>query len=170
MKRFSKFLAEDRQLVLAKQNTATASDSQGEISVFDIANPDAIDRLNFAISEAISGTVANPYTLIQRVRNKLATVGLHFEIAQIPEIPDLALDAPDNPSPPVIIETPLTQWGGKFGYLTDDSGEISSDDDISGKVPGGLNMRLEFRKWRGRVNVSAIILPGDTDNEGEGEK
>ena len=169
MKRFSKFLAEDT-LALAKGQTGFASDSAGEISVFDIANPDAIDRLNFAISETLAGTVSNPFTLVQRVRNKLALVGLHFELAEIPHIPDLALDAPDNPSPPVIIEMPLTQWGGKLGYLTDDSGEISSDDGIIGKVPGGLNMRLEFRKWRGRVNVNAMILPNDTDDEGEGEK
>ena len=168
MKRFSKFLAEDRQLALAKGYTAAASDSQGEISVFDIANPDAIDRINSAISETLAGTVSNPFTLVQRVRNKLALVGLHFELAEIPHIPDQALDTPDNPSLPVIIEMPLTQWGGKFGQLTDDSREISSSDGISGKVPGGLNMRLEFRKWRGRVNVSAIILPGG--NEGEDEK
>jgi len=116
----------------------------------------------------MAGTVSNPYTLIQRMKTKLAQVGLRFELAEIPHIPDLALDAPDNPSPPVIIEIPLTQWGGKFGYLTDDSGEISSDDGISGRVPGGLNMRLEFRKWRGRVNINAIILPGG--NEGDGEK
>ena len=167
MKRFNKFLAEDT-LALARGQTGHASDSVGEISVFDVANPDAIDRINSAISETLAGTVSNPFTLIQRIRNKLALVGLHFELAEIPHIPDLALDAPDNPSPPVIIETPLTQWGGKFGQLTDDSREISSDDGISGKVPGGLNMRLEFRKWRGRVNVSAIILPGE--NEGEDEK
>ena len=168
MKRFSKFLAEDT-LALAKGQTGFASDSAGEISVFDIANPDAIDRLNFAISETLAGTVSNPFTLVQRVRNKLALVGLHFELAEIPHIPDLALDAPDNPSPPVIIEMPLTQWGGKI-YKDPDSGEIITDDGISEKVPGGLNMRLEFRKWRGRVNVSAIILPNDTDDEGEGEK
>ena len=169
MKRCSKFLAEDT-LALSRQGTGRATDSAGEISVWDIANPDSIDRLNSSISEILSGTVANPYTLIQRVRNGLAVVGLHFELAEIPHIPDLALDTPDNPSPPVIIEMPLTQWGGKFGQLTDDSREISSDDNISGKVPGGLNMRLEFRKWRGRVNVNAMILPNDTDDEGEGEK
>jgi len=168
MKRFSKFLAEDTTMAVAKGQTGPASDSAGEISVWDIANPDSIDRINSAISETLAGTVSNPYTLIQKVRNKLALVGLHFELAEIPHIPDLALDPPDNPSPPVIIEMPLTQWGGKFGQLTDDSREISSDDGISGKVPGGLNMRLEFRKWRGRVNVSAIILPGG--NEGEDEK
>ena len=169
MKRFSKFLAEDT-LALSRVASGPASDSAGEISVFDVANPDAIDKLNSAISEVMAGTVSNPFTLVQRVRNRLALVGLHFELSEIPHIPDLALDTPDNPSPPVIIEMPLTQWGGKLGYLTDDSGEITSDDGISGRIPGGLNMRLEFRKWRGRVNVNAIILPNDTDDEGEGEK
>ena len=162
MKRFSKFLAEDRQLALAKQYTAAASDSQGEISVFDIANPDAIDRLNFAISEAISGTVANPYTLIQRVRNKLATVGLHFEIAQIPEIPDHSIDEKGSPT---IIETPLTQWGGRLGYLEDNTGEVTRDDGISKTYPGGLNIRFEFQKRHGRINIDAHILPGESAKE-----
>jgi hypothetical protein len=161
-KKFTQFLAEaagdqgqahGRAMVGAPPGVVSADDVTFNAS--RIEDPEIVQRLNAYLASASATPVMNPYFLLMRIQDKLGQIGLHFEI-------------PTFVGNSGSVEKPLKQFGGRYGYAPtspkDDGSvgypEIKSDDGISQRHPGGLNIKFTWTCFKGLYTIDAQLLPG----------
>jgi len=125
----------------------------GSVNIFDISDPKILDLLDTYVGTIGERTYVNPYTPIRALQTKLSTIGLFFsDRVNVVEGSDLNL--------------PLMQFGGRYGRLSDESAEITSDDGITNKLGHGLALQLSFfKEENGRWGISAAIVPVGVDAE-----
>ena len=58
------------------------------------------------------------------------------------------------------VETPISQFGGRFGVLGDPSSFVSQDDGIKDRVHGGLNLVVTYQKTGGVYTLDVTIQQG----------
>lgn len=122
-----------------------------DVGIFNIDDPKTLARLNTFVSAVNGRCVLNPEQVLRRLRDKLSTVGLHFDFRGFPgEVPEESV-------------FPLTQFGGRQGFL-DDSGDVTKDDGIQHRTgtPLGLFFEAEVQE-DGRYALHAAIMPLDSN-------
>ena len=131
----------------------------GSVNIFDISDPKILDLLDTYVGTIGERTYVNPYTPIRALQTKLSTIGLFFsDRVNVKEGSEL--------------ELPLMQFGGRYGRLSDESAEITSDDGITNKLGHGLALQLSFfKEENGRWGIRAAIVPvGDNVEVDEARK
>jgi hypothetical protein len=111
-----------------------------------VEDPGNLDRLNAYISQINDHQYINPYYAINTLWRKLQVIGLNFDLRSM----HFHGEQSGN------IELPLTQFGGRYGYLGTD-GSISHDDGISHRIPGGLKLVLHWVNINGVYTVDGRI-------------
>jgi len=107
------------------------------ITIFDMTDPEAICRLNGYLAQLGEKTYINPYTPINRVRDKLTVIGLNFRC------PVLSMNEDAENS----FTLPLAQWGGIF-------------DPYEGKFENNANLAIQIEAYKndGRWTVGAQLV------------
>lgn len=111
-----------------------------------IERPDIVDKLNAFLHTVSLRQYVNPYQAVERIRMQLARSGLHFD--------DVFFTGDSG-----TVQKYLTQHGGRFGFV-DMDGIVKSDDGISHRIPGGLDIRFNYVKTGGVYTIDAQIVPG----------
>lgn len=143
-----------------------------DASVFDIAKPGSIQRLNAFLSTFSNKRFIDPNYALKRIQNKLGIVGLHFSFPPTrpykyrylntnPSIPaTTGINITDN-EVEVSIDTekfPLSYLGGRYGVL-DDKYTVGHDDGISHRVGKPLTLQVSYYlSNNGLVSITAKIM------------
>ena len=119
-----------------------------EAGVHQIQDPAMLNRLNGFVEAIGAKPYINPYYAINRLWTQLQAIGITFD-------PSLAKFA----APTGNVELPLTQFGGRYGFV-DMDGVVKKDDGISGRVPGGLKLVIQYVSMKGLTTLNAKIEQG----------
>lgn len=124
-----------------------------------VENSSVLDKLNGYCRDIANHQYINPYYPLNTLWKKLNIIGINFDLKKVMMVGDTGR-----------VAVPLTQFGGRFGFLTPGSGEVTHDDGISHRVPGGLNMVITWTKTGGVYSLDAKIEHGASIvGFGEGE-
>jgi len=129
MKTFKQHLKEDHQGKYGKGSVGTPevnSVEDGNIGAHNIQDQKVMEKVNGFVGAIANQEYLNPKAAMENLKNKLATIGLSFDI---PEVKDGTAIAE------------VQQFGGRFGKDID--GADLNDDGISHKKEGGL--KIEFK-------------------------
>ena len=119
-----------------------------DTAAFSVETPDVLDKLNAYTQQIASHQYINPYYPINTLWKKLSIVGINFDLK--------AVLFPDQQGKVVV---PLNQYGGRYGTLGGPE-YVSSDDGISHRLPGGLNLEIMYQKTGGVYSLDARIVRG----------
>ena len=129
MKTFKQHLKEEHQGKYGKGSVGTPevnSVEDGNIGAHNIQDQKVMEKVNGFVGAIANQEYLNPKAAMENLKNKLATIGLSFDI---PEVKDGTAIAE------------VQQFGGRFGKDID--GADLNDDGISHKKEGGL--KIEFK-------------------------
>ena len=129
MKTFKQHIKEDHQGKYGKGSVGTPevnSVEDGNIGAHNIQDQKVMEKVNGFVGAIANQEYLNPKAAMENLKNKLATIGLSFDI---PEVKDGTAIAE------------VQQFGGRFGKDID--GADLNDDGISHKKEGGL--KIEFK-------------------------
>lgn len=116
-----------------------------DIGIFDVSNPEAIDRINAFLGSAAARPVIDPWSVLRQVHKKLSMIGLQFKIPPA-AIKGRNFNAPSGPikhGKNWTEEYQLTYLGGRFGVL-DNQYTIGYDDNIKHRAGYGLTLKIEY--------------------------
>lgn len=134
--------------------TANVGFDNGSYNIFDLKDEVAFGLLDTFARSIGEQTYLNPYTPIQRLRDKLSVVGLQFNV------PNYLTEGKDS------YTFPLKQFGGRFGKLKDESRDVGRDDGIAHRLGYGLALKVECKKTEtGRWTVKAEFVKSRANND-----
>jgi len=141
---------------MSPPSSANGADD-GTLNVHDLGDPFVLGQIETYAATIGEQSYINPYYPVERLRQKLASIGLTFDrLPPINEEGDL-------------VELQLSHFGGRFGRLNDESLEVGFDDGITPKLGYGLALRLEFNKNDlKRWDINASIVKTGLEGEGIG--
>jgi len=116
-----------------------------------VEDPENLDMLNAYCHQINSQQFINPYYPIHTLWRKLSIIGLNFDLNSVMFIGNQGVQS-----------IPLTQYGGRYGVLNHDH-VVGSDDGISHRLPGGLNLEIRFQKNNGVYSLDAQIVRAAQD-------
>jgi len=119
-----------------------------EVGAHNVHDPSVLDRINSFVGAMGDKPYINPYYAINRLWTKLQTIGISFNVD------DVKFEDEKGK-----ISLPLSQYGGRYGFV-DMDGIVKQDDGISGRLPGGLNLVITYVKIKGLVTMEAQIEHG----------
>ena len=112
----------------------------GSVGIFDIANPDSLQKVNAFVGAIAEQEYLQPDAAMHQLAMKLGTIGLTYRLPKI-----------EGNNGKTVVE--VSQYGGRYGKTSDNTtsgeGDIESGDGISHKKEGGL--KLEFN-WERQSN------------------
>lgn len=159
-KKFQTFLKEDvadsgqcygRAMLGAPPGIPSVDDVT--VNAANIQDPGVIDSLNAFLGAVSHTPVLNPYFAAKRIQDKLSMIGLSFDIPHF---------VSDRGS----VEKPVSQFGGRSGYLEPKKAnefgypDLTKDDGISHRIPGGLNIKFTWTKFKGLTTLDVQLVPG----------
>ena len=139
------FVGKDQTMapIATSQAVDDVDNAAGAFSVEDSVN---LDKLNGYVSDIQNGQYINPYYALNRVWSKLQMIGLGFDLKK----------ATFMSGPNGVLTLPLTQFGGRYGYL-DNTGHITKDDGITSRVPGGMSIVIRWVNTSGIYSLTATL-------------
>jgi len=120
----------------------------GSIGVHNIHEPEVLKKVNGFVGSINSQTYLNATTAINQLKGKLhAAAGL--------DIGDINLEGKNGS-----VSVPVTQFGGAYGKTTENApDEVTNDDGISTRKPGGLKMNIKYETLEdGQVRIQAELV------------
>jgi hypothetical protein len=117
--------------------------------VHNLQNPEVLQRINAVIGDYANDEFIDPFQVVRAVREHLRILGVGFMTDSFSE---------SSVEDGTVIEIPLFRWGGRYGRLTDESAEITSDDGISHEGRP-LSVRFGFMQLENnKFNVVVKII------------
>ena len=118
-------------------------------AAFSVEKPEILEKLNAYCHDIANHQYINPYYPLNTLYKKLMLVGINFDLKKILMTGEQGR-----------VEVPLSMFGGRFGVLGAPGSFVSSDDGITNRVPGGLNLVVTYQKTGGVYTLDATIQRG----------
>lgn len=124
----------------------------------NLNNPEVLERINAIIGKYVEEEYINPLAVVRIVREHLSHLGVGFssEPFQTFDVRKENTFGPIGETRDVTI--PLYRWGGRYGRLSDESAEITSDDGLTNDGKS-LSINFSFLKLENnKFNVAVKII------------
>jgi len=133
----------------------------GSINHYDVADPEVLGQLNAYIGSINEKEYLDPRVPVRQLQSKLAIIGLHFNDTFAPSLQEVEEQGL------MTVELDVTQFGGRYGKLDDESREISSDDGISHRLGAELKLQLEYSISASNKYTITAKLVADVEDDSD---
>lgn len=128
-----------------------------DTAAFSVETNDVLDKLNAYCHDISHGQYINPYYPINALWRKLMLVGLNFDVKSVMLKGTVGT-----------VRVPMNQFGGRYGLLGGHP-QVSADDGISHRLPGGLVLVVAFTNTRGIYTLDVHLESGHEGHFGMSE-